>query len=297
MTRLTAAAVAAAAFLCSMDVGVAQQPSMVRIAATTVNDLRTWDRVRHGSSCGRAICARGASSRTRRCRRDWSNGCSSITRACRSSERRSSATRTPALRNPSSARCPRASRWTRVPRWPPAAERAIDGCSGRRRDAAAPDRTDHPADGGRRTASGVQRGRRNARRSSSACSSTRTPARNCCGISELADAVSRRHRPRPGRRYEENVDATSGRRVRGRRSPAAASAHHVRHARQSHARRERRVRRRPRCFRRIWRPIPTTSGPTFRPLMRMPISAGPTTTTSSVTGDAVWTIATGRSSR
>ena len=43
MTRLTAAAVAAAALLFSMDVGVAQQPSMVRIAATTVNDLRTWD--------------------------------------------------------------------------------------------------------------------------------------------------------------------------------------------------------------------------------------------------------------
>ncbi len=43
MTRLTAAAVAGAALLLSMDVGVAQQPSMVRIAATTVNDLRAWD--------------------------------------------------------------------------------------------------------------------------------------------------------------------------------------------------------------------------------------------------------------
>jgi len=44
MTRLTAAAVAGAAFLLWMDVGSAQQPSSsLRIAATTVNDLRTWD--------------------------------------------------------------------------------------------------------------------------------------------------------------------------------------------------------------------------------------------------------------
>ena len=43
MTRLTAAAIAGLVLLLSMDVGVAQQPSMVRIAATTVNDLRTWD--------------------------------------------------------------------------------------------------------------------------------------------------------------------------------------------------------------------------------------------------------------
>ena len=44
MTRLTAAVVAGAAFLLWMDVGSAQQPSsMLRIAATTVNDLRTWD--------------------------------------------------------------------------------------------------------------------------------------------------------------------------------------------------------------------------------------------------------------
>jgi thermolysin len=43
MTRLTAAALAAAALFFSMDVGVAQQPSMVRIAATTVNELRQWD--------------------------------------------------------------------------------------------------------------------------------------------------------------------------------------------------------------------------------------------------------------
>ena len=43
MTRLTAVVVAAAALFFSIDVGVAQQPSMVRIAATTVNDLRTWD--------------------------------------------------------------------------------------------------------------------------------------------------------------------------------------------------------------------------------------------------------------
>ena len=43
MKRLTAAAIAAVALLYSMDVGVAQQPSMVRIAATTVNDLRAWD--------------------------------------------------------------------------------------------------------------------------------------------------------------------------------------------------------------------------------------------------------------
>ena len=44
MTRFTAAAVAAGlAILVSLDVGVAQQLSMVRIAATTVNDLRTWD--------------------------------------------------------------------------------------------------------------------------------------------------------------------------------------------------------------------------------------------------------------
>ena len=43
MKRFTAAAIAAVALLYSMNVGVAQQPSMVRIAATTVNDLRTWD--------------------------------------------------------------------------------------------------------------------------------------------------------------------------------------------------------------------------------------------------------------
>jgi Zn-dependent metalloprotease len=44
MTRLTAAVVAGAACLLWMDVGSAQQPSsMRRIAATTVNDLRTWD--------------------------------------------------------------------------------------------------------------------------------------------------------------------------------------------------------------------------------------------------------------
>ena len=44
MTRLSAALVAVAAFLLWMDVGSAQQPSsMLRIAATTVNDLRTWD--------------------------------------------------------------------------------------------------------------------------------------------------------------------------------------------------------------------------------------------------------------
>lgn len=44
MTRLTAAVLAGAAFLLWMDVGSAQQPSsMRRIAATSVNDLRTWD--------------------------------------------------------------------------------------------------------------------------------------------------------------------------------------------------------------------------------------------------------------
>ena len=44
MTRLSAALVAVAVFLLWMDVGSAQQPSsMLRIAATTVNDLRTWD--------------------------------------------------------------------------------------------------------------------------------------------------------------------------------------------------------------------------------------------------------------
>ena len=43
MTRLTAVVVAGAALFFSIRVGVAQQPSMVRIAATTVNDIRTWD--------------------------------------------------------------------------------------------------------------------------------------------------------------------------------------------------------------------------------------------------------------
>jgi bacillolysin len=44
MTRLTAALLAGVAFFLWMDVGSAQQPSsMLRIAATTVNDLRTWD--------------------------------------------------------------------------------------------------------------------------------------------------------------------------------------------------------------------------------------------------------------
>jgi len=44
MTRLTAAAAALAAFVLMMDTGSAQQPSsMVRIAATTSTDLRSWD--------------------------------------------------------------------------------------------------------------------------------------------------------------------------------------------------------------------------------------------------------------
>ena len=44
MTRLTAAVLAGAAFFLWMDVGSAQQAStMTRIAATTTNDLRTWD--------------------------------------------------------------------------------------------------------------------------------------------------------------------------------------------------------------------------------------------------------------
>src|SRR5688572_20078247 len=44
MTRLTAAVLAGAAFFLWMDVGSAQQPSsMLRISATTVNELRSWD--------------------------------------------------------------------------------------------------------------------------------------------------------------------------------------------------------------------------------------------------------------
>ena len=43
MKRFTAAAIAGVALLYSMNVGVAQQPSVVRIAATTVNDIRSWD--------------------------------------------------------------------------------------------------------------------------------------------------------------------------------------------------------------------------------------------------------------
>jgi len=44
MTRLTAAAAALAAFVLMMDTGSAQQPSsMVRIAATTSTNLRSWD--------------------------------------------------------------------------------------------------------------------------------------------------------------------------------------------------------------------------------------------------------------
>src|SRR5688572_32019730 len=44
MTRLTAAVLAGAAFFMWMDVGSAQQPSsMLRISATTVNELRSWD--------------------------------------------------------------------------------------------------------------------------------------------------------------------------------------------------------------------------------------------------------------
>jgi bacillolysin len=44
MTRLTAAVLAGAAFVLWMDVGSAQQPpSMLRISATTVNELRSWD--------------------------------------------------------------------------------------------------------------------------------------------------------------------------------------------------------------------------------------------------------------
>ena len=44
MNRLTAAVLAGAAFVLWMDVGSAQQPSSrLRIAATTINDLRAWD--------------------------------------------------------------------------------------------------------------------------------------------------------------------------------------------------------------------------------------------------------------
>ena len=44
MKRLTAAAAALAAFVLMIDIGSAQQPSpMLRIAATTFGDLRTWD--------------------------------------------------------------------------------------------------------------------------------------------------------------------------------------------------------------------------------------------------------------
>lgn len=45
MKRLTAAVAALAAFVLTIDIGSAQQPSssMLRIAATTVNELRTWD--------------------------------------------------------------------------------------------------------------------------------------------------------------------------------------------------------------------------------------------------------------
>jgi bacillolysin len=44
MTRLTAAVLAGAAFFVWIEAGFAQQPSsMLRIAATTVTDLRTWD--------------------------------------------------------------------------------------------------------------------------------------------------------------------------------------------------------------------------------------------------------------
>ena len=44
MKRLTAAAASLAAFVLMMDTGSAQQPSsMLRIAASTVGDLRTWD--------------------------------------------------------------------------------------------------------------------------------------------------------------------------------------------------------------------------------------------------------------
>ena len=43
MKRFAASAIAGVALLYSMNVGVAQQPSVVRIAATTVNDIRAWD--------------------------------------------------------------------------------------------------------------------------------------------------------------------------------------------------------------------------------------------------------------
>jgi bacillolysin len=47
MKRLTAAVAALAAFVLMIDIGSAQQPSssMLRIAATTVNELRTWDQL------------------------------------------------------------------------------------------------------------------------------------------------------------------------------------------------------------------------------------------------------------
>src|SRR5687767_2671456 len=43
MKRLIAAAAAAGALMVWLDVGSAQQPSTLRIAATTAGELRSWD--------------------------------------------------------------------------------------------------------------------------------------------------------------------------------------------------------------------------------------------------------------
>ena len=105
MTRLTAAVVAGAAFLLWMDVGSAQQPSsQLRIAATTVNDLRTWDRsLTAGLRTGDLQVTSleqdpSLPSRVVERMQQFYQGVPVL-------ERKSSAIRSPALRSRSSAKC------------------------------------------------------------------------------------------------------------------------------------------------------------------------------------------------
>ena len=107
-----------------------------------------------------------------------------------------------------------------------------------------------------------------------------------------SEAGGGRHRAWGRRRHEEDVRAAPGRRVPRGRPAAATRADDVRHAGQLDPRSERVVRRAAVCVGRRLRYRQQLDGRSPRS-MRMPTSAGPTTTTSSATVAAGWTIATG----
>ena len=191
MTRLTAAAVAGLALLLSHGCrcrAAALHGSYRRDDGERPSDV---GRVRHGrAAIGRPACterragsvAAGATGRA---------SAAVSTRACRSLAHRSFATRTPAWRNPSSARCRRPSRSTRVRHLPRQRRNGRSSKSaGGTGDTAAPDRVDDPADRRRRAPPCLHHSRIGVRQRCFASSSTPTLAPNCC-----ASPSCRRSRP------------------------------------------------------------------------------------------------------